>query len=442
MSRLGEIARAPLTRLLMLTGLVLLLQVPSCMIGQLTWERRQSRDAATTEVSGTWGVSQHVAGPFLAVPYRVEGLDKKGVKYTIDSGTVVLLPDTLDVHAQAAVETLHRGLFDVPVYRTELRMSGRFAAPLAEFGALVPRESLLWNEAQLVLRVADVHGIERVRTLNLDGVAREFRGGTGLLSGSGLNAPLAGLRTATPADFTIDIDLRGSSGLFFAPTAKETAVALRSAWPHPKFTGAWLPDFREVTAQGFTASWKLTSLAGGFPTASKRGPSDEALASALFGAELLNPVDPYRMSERTLKYDLLFIGLTFVVVWLFEQLAGRAVHAVQYLMLGASLCLFYLLVLSLAEHVGFATAYAAAAGAVTLQVSFYARSVLRGWGPAAVLMALVGSLYALLYLLLQVEDYALLTGAATLFVLLSAVMFLTRRIRWDRSASAEPSAAQ
>jgi inner membrane protein len=356
----------------------------------------------------------------------------------IDSGVTVLLPERLDVHAQANVETLRRGLFEVPVYRSELRLTGHFAAPLAELGALVPREALLWKEAQLVLRIADVHGVERVRTLAVGGVAREFRGGTGLLSGSGLNAGLADLAAARPVDFKIDLDLRGSSGLFFTPTAKETAVALRSGWPHPKFTGAWLPDFREVTAQGFSASWKVTSLAGGFPPAAKREPEEKALASAIFGVELLNPVDPYRMSERSLKYNLLFIGLTFVVLWLFEQRAGRSVRAVQYLLVGASLCVFYLLELSLAEHLGFATAYAIAAGAVTAQVSLYARAVLSGWRPALLLMATVASLYLLLYTLLGAEDYALLVGSAVLFVALSVVMFVTRRA----GASAEPAAGQ
>lgn len=428
MSRLEELARAPLPRVLLVAALALLLQVPGCMIGELARERQRSRDEATAEVSRTWGVGQRLAGPLLAVPYRVEGTDKKGVRYTIESGTAVMLPEQLEVQARAAAEVLHRGLFDIPVYRARLRLAGRFAPPAAELGALVPRESLRWREAQLVLRVSDVHGIERAGALRAGAAPREFRGGPGLLSGSGLHAPLADLAAAAPVDFSMELDLRGSGGLFFAPTAKQTAVALASDWPHPKFTGAWLPDRREVSAQGFSASWQLTSLAGGFPTAARHAPDDEALASAAFGAELLNPVDPYRMSERSLKYSLLFIGLTFTVLWMFELRAGRGVHPLQYLMVGAALCLFYLLELSLAEHLGFGAAYALAAGAVTAQVSLYARAVLRGWAPAVLLMALVAALYALLYLLLGAEDYALLAGSAMLFAVLSGVMFLTRRL--------------
>lgn len=438
MSRLDGVIRSPLSRVLLVAALALLLQVPSCMIGQLTHERQRSRDDARAEVSRTWGVGQQVAGPFLAVPFRVQAVDKKGEKSVVESGTVVLLPERLELQAQAQVETLQRGLFRVPVYRVGLRASGRFPAPVAELGTL-PREALLWQDAQLVLRVSDVRGIERVGGLHVGGVAREFRGGTGMLAGSGLHAPVGDLAAAVPVEFSIDLSLRGSSGLFFTPTAKELHVSLASDWPHPKFMGAWLPDRREVSAQGFTASWKLTSLAGGFPTAARREPTDDALDAAAFGVELLDPVDPYRMSERSLKYDLLFIGLTFVVLWMFELRARRGVHPLQYLLVGGALCLFYLLELALAEHLGFGPAYAIAASAVTAQVSLYARAVLRGWGPALLLMGAVAGLYALLYVLLGSEDYALLFGSATLFAVLSGVMFLTRDLRpGDASGEAAP----
>jgi inner membrane protein len=417
-SRLAEFGRAPLARVLLIAGLALLLQVPSCAIGQLTHERQRSRDDAVAEVSRTWGMGQQLAGPFLVVPYRVEAVDPKGGKSVAESGTVVLLPERLELRAQARVETLRRGLFRVPVYRVDVRASGRFPAAAAELGTL-PREALRLRDAQLVLRLSDARAIDRAGDLRVGGAAREFRGGTGMLGGSGLHAPIADLSAAIPADFSIDLSLRGSSSLSFTPTAKALDVALASDWPHPKFTGARLPDRREVSAQGFTANWALTSLAGGFPTAARREPTDDALGAAAFGVQLLDPVDAYRMSERSLKYDLLFTGLTFVVLWLFELRARRAVHPVQYVMLGAALCLFYLLELSLAEHLGFGPAYALAACAVTGQVS----------------------LYALLYLLLGAEDYALLSGSATLFVVLSAAMFLTRDLR-PGGASGETAPGQ
>jgi inner membrane protein len=438
-SRLAELSRAPLARLLLVAGLALLLQVPSCMIGQLGWERQRSRDGAAAEIAQTWGASQHLAGPVLAVPYRIYALNEKGKPYEREAGTVVVLPERLGVSGDATAEALHRGLFEVPVYRARLRLGGRFAAPQADIGALVPRDALLWEQAQLVLKLTDVHAIDRVAPLQWGGATREFQGGGGLLDGAGLHAPLHGLAPGQPLEFAVDLTVRGSESLHFAPSARAMDVALRSAWPHPKFYGAWLPDQREVRHDGFTARWRVTSIAGGLPAAWKaRSGAGEALDQAHFGVQLLDPVDPYRMSERSLKYDLLFIGLTFLVLWLFEQRAGRSVPVVQYLMVGAALCLFYLLELSLAEHLGFAAAYSVAAAAVTAQVSLYARAVLRGWRPALLLMGAVAGLYALLYVLLGSEDYALLLGSGVLFAALSVVMFVTRRA----GASGEAAAGQ
>jgi inner membrane protein len=423
---------SPLWRVLLLGMLVLLLQAPSGLIAQVSRERQQSRDEAVRETSSTWGGAQQVAGPFLVVPYRIFGVNDKGKRVETESGDVVMLADTLDVRSSATVETLHRGLFEVPVYRGQVVLKGRVRAPLRELGSRVPREALLWNEAQVVFHLSDVHAIDRVGPLRWSGKDYELQGGGGKLAGTGVHALVPDLVPGAPADFSLELSLRGSEALYFAPTARETSVTLQSNWPHPKFQGAWLPTQRQVGNDGFDASWSLTSVAGGLPAAWKKGElDDDSLGTARFGVGLLNPVDAYRMNERTLKYDLLFIGLTFVVVWLFEIVAGKKVHALQYLMLGGSLCLFYLLELSLAEHIGFGAAYALAAAAVTAQVSFYARSILQGWRPAFVLMACVATLYGLLYLLLGAEDYALLVGSAALFAMLSGVMFLTRKVQWS-----------
>ena len=182
-------------------------------------------------------------------------------------------------------------------------------------------------------------------------------------------------------------------------------------------------------------------VARGLPSVWRHGAvSDDQLRASLFGADFLTPVDPYRMSERSLKYWPLFVGLVFVLLWLFEVVGGAQVHPMQYLMLGAALCLFYLLELSLAEHLGFGLAYLLASAAVTLQVSLYGRSAL-GNGRAFTLFAATAVLYGLLYLLLSEDDYALLVGSLSLFAILSAVMFLTRRVRWS-TPSVEPPTPQ
>jgi inner membrane protein len=287
-----------------------------------------------------------------------------------------------------------------------------------------------------VLRISDVHALDDVAPLRWGGTTRMFEPGSGMLGGAGVHVPLASVAANEPASFEATLTLRGSGGLFFAPVGLDSSATLRSDWPDPAFQGAWLPATREVTGEGFTARWRIPHVARGLPAAWPPGTfHDEELKSALFGVNFLAPVDPYRMTERSLKYSALIVGLTFVLLWLFEVAGGARVHPVQYLMLGASLCLFYLLELSLAEHFGFALAYLLASGAVTAQVTLYARSALDGAKPVALCLGVV-ALYGLLYVLLREDDYALLAGSATLFVLLSAVMFLTRRVRWDRSGEA------
>jgi inner membrane protein len=424
-------------RVLLIAGLVLLLQLPSCMIGQVARERQQSRDQATAELARTWGGRQDLLGPFLVVPYRYEVKDDKG-RVTLEHNWITLLPERLDARAAPQVETRRRGLFEMPVYRTHVKLTGRFAAPQLGTAPFIEGAALQWGGAHLVLRLSDVHALDRVAPLAWGKSTIDFASGGGALASSGIHAKLAALDPATPQDFAIEIDLRGSQALYFAPVGGHTHAEVQSAWPHPAFQGAWLPAQREVGPQGFTASWDITKLARGLPSAWKGGwgPDEEALHATLFGVDLIYPVDPYRMSERSLKYSALLIGLSFLVLWLFELLTRRPVHLAQYLLFGAALCVFYLLELSLAEHFGFAVAYAVAAGAVTLQVALYARSALGGWRGAGLVFAAVTGLYALLYLLLREEDYSLLVGSGALFAVLSLVMFLTRGVRWTGSDEA------
>jgi inner membrane protein len=434
LNALAQALRAPFVRALLLGALVLLLQVPACMVGELARGREQSRDAAVAELARTWGGGQDVLGPFLVVPYRVDGRDDKGAVVTREVGHVVLLPERLELRARAAVEARRRGLFEVPVYRVRVEVSGRFRDALEHASRLVPAAALQWAGAHLALELGDVHAIEAAGSLRWNGAAVALAPGAGWLGARGVHAPLAGRSPAAPAGFALELELRGSRALHFAPLGRETVAAVEADWPHPSFGGAFLPATRTVTAGGFAASWRVTHLARGLPDAWKGGEAPaEALAGSRFGVELLQPVDPYRMSERSLKYGVLFTGLTFLVIWLAESVTRQRVGLLRYLLVGSALCLFYLLELSLAEHLGFAAAYALAAALVTVQVALYARAAVPGKRSAAALGAGVGALYGLLYVLLREEEHALLVGSAFLFVVLSAVMFLTRRLPQDDS---------
>lgn len=419
-----------LTRPLLLGVLVAALQVPSCMIGRLGDARSASRDEAAAEIASHWGGSQALSGPFLVVPFTVEERAADGKPYQ-RGGFLTLSPTMLDAEVTATVETRNRGLFQMPVYRASARMRGYFAKPATVVAGMEPDASFNWDQAELVMRLSDVHAIDATAAFTLQDRQRSFDPGGGALASGGLHAMLPGLNGSADAAFDFSVDFRGSGDLQLAPGGLDTDVTLKSNWPAPKFEGAWLPVQREIGADGFTARWHVPYVARGLPAAWQAGnPFSAELDKSLFGAGFVAPVDAYRMAERSLKYSTLFVGLAFLLVWLFEVVGGARVHPVQYLLLGASLTLFYLLELSLAEQLGFGVAYALAAGAVTAQVTLYSRAALAGRRPL-VMCGATGLLYGLLYLLLREDDYALLVGSISLFLMLSVVMFLTRNVRWE-----------
>jgi inner membrane protein len=322
------------------------------------------------------------------------------------------------------------------VYRAQAQLRGRFRPALTALPPIEAGAELHWGEAQMVVRLSDAHAIDEVSPLIMQKTSYAFEPGGGALAASGLHARLASLRADAPAEFELALAFRGSDQLHIAPSGLDTNVTMKSGWPDPAFQGAWLPVQREVGATGFTAQWHVPYVARGLPASWKAGTvNDEQLTPTLFGTSFVAPIDAYRMAERSLKYSPLFIGLAFLLVWLFEVVGGARVHPIQYLILGAALCLFYLLELSLAEHLGFGLAYVLASAAVTTQVTLYSRSALGG-GKPLVMGAVTSTLYGLLYLLLREDDYALLVGSLSLFAMLSAVMFLTRRVQWS---GGEPS---
>jgi len=229
----------------------------------------------------------------------------------------------------------------------------------------------------------------------------------------------------------MSLDLNGSTGAFFTPLGEQTEVSVRSNWEDPSFQGNWLPTDRSVTGDGFEARWSIPSLGRNYPQKWTRGSvSADVLEASRFGVELITPVDHYRMTERSLKYEILFLFLTFLSLWLFEVLAKVRIHWIQYLLVGAALCLFYLLELSLSEHIGFIGAYMLASAAVVGLIATYGVAVLKGVRRAMLLSFAVAVLYACLFVLLNNQDFALLVGSVGLFAILAAVMFLTRRIDW------------
>ena len=441
---LGLIRRSQMVRLFLVGFLGLVLGVPILMIDALVGERQHRRDEAVAEVSSKWGGAQTLAGPALVVPFThrwIETSDGKTVARA-DTQHLVLLPSRLRVRGSINATELARGIFTVPVYKMSLTLDGEFSQlHPADLG--VSPADVAWDRAELALGIAEVRAIQEQVNVDWNGARVAFLPGTGAMTEvpAGIHAPVPVSEGTTTYAFSLPLSLNGSLAAYFVPAAADTSVEITSNFPHPNFQGNWLPTRRAVTDTGFSAAWAVPFLGRNYPQVWTAGSPamHEAIEKSRFGVELASPIDPYRMADRSVKYAVLFIWLTFSTIWLVEVLAGVRVHPIQYLMIGAGLCLFYLLELSLSEHIPFALAYTAATTAVIALVAGYSAAILRRVRRAAVVGTGVAALYGYLYVLLTNEDYALLIGSIGLFVVLAAIMLVTRRVDWY-AAGAEPDA--
>jgi inner membrane protein len=426
---------------MIVTGLLILaLLIPLGMVSGLIRERSERRDSVVTEIGRTWGGAQVVAGPVLTVPYLAHGKDDKG-NATVWTELARFLPETLEMDGRLSPELRKRGIYEVPVYRVEnLHSSGTFLKPGFTEWRIAPND-VLWDQAWLSIGVSDMRGIRSgVRLVWANRVLQLSPGGSvaGLWA-TGLRVPISGLAELPEKEilpFAFDLSLQGSQSLQFLPLGKQTSASLSSTWRDPSFMGGFLPDRREVSAKGFTATWSVPYYGRSYPQQWLEAQREELLAGqtvmdSAFGVSLYMPVDVYQKTERSAKYGMLFLILTFLAFFLFEVFSPVSLHPMHYLQVGAALCLFYLLLLSVSEQIPFWMAYAAAAAAIVLLISGYSLAILKGKLRALIMGGMLAVLYGYLYVLLQAEDYALLLGSVGLLVILATVMFLTRRVDWS-----------
>jgi inner membrane protein len=440
----SSIRSSQMLRLFSVGLLALLLQIPIAMIGGLVAERQERRQAAVTEVSSKWGNVQSIIGPVLIVPYTYRSTETSasGLQITrTETRNAIFLPEQLRVRGSIDAELRHRGIFSIPVYKVGLTLEGEFTRPsFAELG-LEPA-GVAWERAQLAIGISDARAIQQETAVTWNGKPVSFLPGTGAFTdgGTGIHAVVGLANGGQRAQFSFPLSLNGSLGVYLTPFAQNTIVELQSNYGHPSFQGNWLPVERSVSDAAFRAKWSIPFLGRNYPQAWKAevGMRKE-IDGSRFGVELVNPVDHYRMAERSVKYAGLFILLTFATLWLIEVLAGVRVHPIQYLLLGGALCLFYLLELSLSEHLGFPLAYTVASFAVVALVAGYSVVVLHHIRRALFVIAVVSLLYAYLYILLMNEDYALLIGSVGLFLILAAIMYATRRVDWYAVGTRSPA---
>lgn len=433
-------AHSAIGRLAIMSLLSLFLMVPMTMVDSMVRERSNRRDDAVSEVGASWGGRQTISGPVLVVPFTQAWTDDKGRQQST-TGQAYFLPSELRVDAVVTTQPRSRGIFDVVVYTTTVKVEGTFLRPALDWLRPVPTD-VRWGDATVTVGVSDPKALTRRASLVMpaSGDTAPFAGGmvdVGLFN-AGVRAPVRGLNAIQPGaavPFAFTLELHGTRDLRFLPTADETSVKVSSEFPHASFVGARLPEPRTTGAAGFTAEWHVPDFGRPFPSRwigdeSNREKLATQAEASTFGVSLSRPVDIYQQSDRAVKYALLFIVLTFLVFFMWELFRFVLLHPMQYVFVGFALCVFYLLLLSLSEHFGFDLAYGTSAGVTTLLISGYAGAVLNGWRPGSSVAAALLVLYGFLYLLLRLEDYALLAGSVGLFVVLAIVMYLTRRMNW------------
>ncbi|UII28139.1 cell envelope integrity protein CreD [Fulvivirga maritima] len=415
-------------KVITITVIALLLLIPASSIESLIYERQFNRTEAVKEVSSKWGGMQELTGPYLTVPYKKYYKSDGEVKYEIKRAH--FLPEDLDINGVVTPNKLKRGIYEVVLYNTKLNFSGIFSKP--DFSMWnVNNDDILWDDAYLSIGIPDMSGVkEQVdvlwdkRKLPVEGGLADYD-----IVSSGITSRVA-LSDSTDEKHTFNftLDLNGNESLSFIPLGKSTTVALESPWADPSFMGNFLPSEREVTDDGFDAKWKIFSLNRNFP---QQWINDAyKVNAASFGVNLLLPVDDYQKNMRSAKYAMLIIAFTFAIFFLVEILNKKRFHPFQYVLVGLAIVLFYSLLLSFSEHTGFNVAYLISSVAVVALISIYISAVFKQIKITAITTVLLSVIYFFIYIILQLQDFALLVGSVGLFVALACVMYFSRNIDW------------
>ncbi len=452
------------TKMIIVGVLVFLCWLASLLVWGVISERQNRQAEAEAQIAEQWGRPQLVAGPIIAVPYY-ETVISGGVQSVVRHNLYVL-PAELNIDTKLEPELRSRGIFNAPVYRASLAFTGKFAPPNYTLLGISP-SSLRWNEAVLAVGISDVRNLKADDGGTLAGEKLTFLPGSSLwsVSNAGIHAVVTPKVLQGEQAFNFTLEVTGSKGISFLPLGEETHVSASAPWGSPSFAGSYLPDEEKIDSGSFTASWHVSSLGRSYPSAWKSegesgtnfdandygsnnglfmstppkpvavystngDPGSNAIASSAFGVNLFREVTFYTLVSRTVKYAILFIALTFLAFYLFEISARIKVHPFQYLLIGAALVLFYLLLLSFAELVGFGFAYLLATILTLGLVTWYSSTVLGTGGRATRIAAILAVLYAYLYAILQLEQYSLLFGTLFLFIALAVVMRATRSIEW------------
>ncbi|RWY55758.1 cell envelope integrity protein CreD [Mucilaginibacter gilvus] len=419
-----------LVKLTVITLIILALLVPSSWIQGLIDERQESQSKIGTQVSDSWSGSQLIQGPVLMIPYH-----KQPMAANSTVGYIYLLPDDVHIKANLKTQLFKQGVFDVTVYTSKVGVQGNFAQPnLVKLG-IAPGQ-VMYDKARLLFSISDIKGL-----LNNPSVKIQGQNYTPEPASGDINPFEQSLQVnfALPATgiiaFNYDLDLKGSNDINFLHIGKTTDVQFISDWKTPRYNGRYLPDTRDTTADGSGAKWHMLYYNRPFPQQWLNDntilSNSKAIAEATFGVRLQQPVDEYRKVTRTNKYATLIILLTFVSLFLTELIRRQPIHLFNYTLIGAAMIVYYTLLLSFAEQVGYNYAYLISSTATIALISFFTASLLHNKAAAALFAFILTIFYGFIFIIIQLEEYSLLVGGIALFIIVAALMYFSRKINWD-----------
>ena len=414
-----------------LIGCVVLLSLPLMMVRELINERADYRSEVVDAIEQSTSGSQKLAGPLIAIPItetltRME--NQKEVNYQ-RSWVYYWLPESLAVTGKQTVESRRVGIYSGQLWHNALQIKASFD-PLRL--AALRKTNIVLGPPRLVVSVGDARGIGAIHAPEVNGNVLSVEPGLGISGdGAGIHMPMPALAEDNkPLEIAFSLDLNGTGEFSLVPLGRNSELQLTSNWPHPGFLGSFLPTQREVSAAGYRAHWQSSWFANDMGSYFKDDMEIPWSRLPAFSADVMSLADQYQLTDRATKYAILLIGLTFMAFFVFESLTRRPLHPMQYLLVGLSLVLFYLVLLALSEHVGFTAAWLAASLSGAVMNGVYLQAVLRGWRNSLLFVAALLLLDGVMWFLLHSEDSALLLGTGVLVLALSVLMFLTRRVDW------------
>jgi inner membrane protein len=409
-------------------GLIGIMMIPTLFISDLVQERQTRNEAVVKEVDSRWAMAQTLTGPYIYLPYKIVTAD--GSNKTLEKiNHLFIIPESKQVAGTIDHELRERSIYKVLLYRASLSDQGNFVLQIPKD---VSPDQVQWTDAKICFGISDFKGIEEKLVIRFNGNDIEFSPGlpSNDTSGNGLSSPisLAASDIGKPLNYQINIKIKGSEMLHFVPLSGNSHYSLESTWPNPSFDGNNLPSERAVTNKGFSAVWNFNKANLPFGTVLNDFKFDQSALA--FGVTMIQPADQYAKTNRSIKYAILIIGLTFSLFFIIELMQRRPIHPVQYVLIGLALVIFYSLLLAISEFVEFDYAYLIASAGTILLIGLYAKSHFNSWRSSGIFSGVLTLLYGFIFILIRLEDAALLVGSIGLFIILALTMYGSKKVNW------------